>query len=96
MLFGPLHQSEKQRRQCAYNVKVARVSATIVLLEKQYALHILSVSVALRIKHKIHTLHLCPTRLYSIIPHYLKNLAIFLKIKLLYIKLCFHVSKTFV
>jgi hypothetical protein len=40
-----------QDRQCTYNVTLRHVRETIVAVEKQWLLHILSVSVALVIQH---------------------------------------------
>ena len=45
----------KQNRQCSYNVIFRRYRLTIVVVEKQYVLHILSVSVGLIILHQIIT-----------------------------------------
>ena len=43
-------QKENDSR-CTYNVTLRRIRATIVVVEQQYVLHILSVSVALGIHH---------------------------------------------
>ena len=45
-------------RQCTYNVTLRRVRATIVVVEKQWILHILSVYVALDIEHAVHMCHI--------------------------------------
>lgn len=45
----------KQNRQCSYNGIFTRVRLTILVVEKQYVLHILSVSVGLIILHPIIT-----------------------------------------
>jgi nitrite reductase/ring-hydroxylating ferredoxin subunit len=42
---------QAQDRQCTYEVTMNRVDSTTVAVDKQYALHILSVSVALVILH---------------------------------------------
>ena len=70
---------DKKDRQCTCNITMRRVHATIVALEKQYVLHILSVCVcvgSLRyLECKAHAPYfkLWPLRLYNIFPHYLTN-----------------------
>jgi hypothetical protein len=86
--------SIKEERQRTYNVTLRHVRVTIVALEKQEVLGILSVcvSVALLNQHAtpMHRIvwYLWPLRLYHILPHCLINYTIFGK-KLLNIKVCF-------
>ena len=51
------HQVE-QDRQCKYNVKLTRVRAIIVAVEKQEILHILCVSGVLGIQHAMSMRHI--------------------------------------
>jgi hypothetical protein len=44
----------KHNRQCTYNVTFRRVHATVVVVEKQWVLHIVSVFVALGIQYAMH------------------------------------------
>ena len=57
-----------QDRQCAYNVTLRRVRSTIVVVEKQWVLHNLSVSIALVIQHAMRMRHIfsvvCPALQY--------------------------------
>ena len=65
----------KQDGQCTYNVTLRRVRATIIVVEKQWILHVLSVFVALGILQAMRMCHchLWHARLYHIFPHYLIN-----------------------
>jgi hypothetical protein len=58
----------KQDWQYTYNLTLRLLFATIVAVEKQYILHIVSVCVALFMQHamSLRHSHLCPTPLYSI------------------------------
>ena len=74
----------QQGRQSTYNVTFKRVAATIVAVEKQYILHILSVFFCLSYPacnaHAPYC-HLWLARLYNIFPHYFISDTVFKKKK---------------
>ena len=76
----------RQGSQCTYNVTLKRFRTTIVAVEKQYVLHIVSVCVsacvALVPARNAHApyCNLWPVQLYNILPHYLINSTIFEKV----------------
>ena len=86
----------KKYRRRKYNVTLGRVRAAIVVVEKQWVLHSLSVYICrlwypTRNAHAPYC-HLWPTSLYNIFPHFLIKGTIFEKKKLLYTKYVFWIS----
>jgi len=80
---------KEQDRQCAHNVTLRRVRATIVALESSmyYICWVCVYSLSYPACSALASYcHLWPVRLYSIFPHYLTNSTIFEKKKLLDIK----------
>ena len=95
-----MNEGTEQDKQCTYNVTLRRVRATIVVVEKQWVLHILSVCISslsypARNAHAPYC-HLWPAPLYKVFPHYLINGTIFEKKNTEY-KMCVLIfSTTFV
>jgi hypothetical protein len=74
----------REERQCTYSVTLRRFRLTIVAMEKQCVLHILSVCSLSYPACNTHApcCHLWPAKLYNIFPRYLINRTIFGKKKL--------------
>ena len=72
--------NETQDRQYTRNVTLRRFRVNIVLVEKQYVLHILDLCILIDPACKAHAPHytvIWPVRLYHIFPHYPINVTIF-------------------
>ena len=84
--------TETEDRQFGYNIILRHIRVTIVAVEKQYVLHILSVYLQLELSNmqSSDTLlycHLQPLSLYHVFPHNLTNSTIFGK-KVIESKMC--------